>query len=549
MMKHYSFLPLLTVGAAAMLCGPLRAAEPATERTPAIARYEKLQYGMWINFGMMSMWGKHYTKIRTSPLPPPETYNPTELDVDQWIATAKKAGIRYAVLDTKGWHGFCLWDSKTTDYDVAASPVKTDVVGEFVKACRKYGIAPCFSFSFVDASYEQRTGRRMFDRPNDYATKQLTELLSNYGPITTIWFDGMGGGEFPQERIQRAYDLVKSLQPDCLTVMHAPSRGYERKLRRWPTDVLQLGQTLPPPEGHNLWMQHNGKTYYIPMEVLGWTTNLALRKGETWKTKPLDVVVDVYRKAIGRRANLAMLVWPNRQGKLPADQAALLLKLAEAVGRKQAESKQGKVLRHLVFFRYKKTASPAQIQAVVDALSALPSKIDAIQSLQWGTNNSPEGLNDGFTHAFVFTFKDEAGRKKYLPHPDHLAVGKVLRPIMDAVFVIDYWGDADIKPESHVLRHMVFLKFKADAPVEKIKRVEAAFAALPEKIPEIKSLEWGVNNSPESHNDGFTHCFTLTFQTEKDRSVYLDHPEHKAFVKMLRPVLDKVRVIDFWTEP
>ncbi len=131
---------------------------PATERTSVIARFEKLQYGMWINFGTLSFTGEQCSKIPTSPLPPPDIYNPTRLDVDQWIATARKAGMRYAVLDSKGWHGFCLWDSKYTEYDVAASPVKTDVIGEFVRACRKYGIAPCLSFSFIDTEYERRTG-------------------------------------------------------------------------------------------------------------------------------------------------------------------------------------------------------------------------------------------------------------------------------------------------------------------------------------------------------------------------------------------------------
>ncbi len=326
-----SILAVSILSAVVAVWEPLRAAEPATERTPVIARYEKLRYGAWINFGMMSMAGVHYTKIRANPLPPPETYNPTQLDVEQWVATLKKAGMHYAVLDTKGWHGFCLWDSKTTEYDVAASPVKTDVVARFVEACRKYGIAPCLSFSFVDASYEQRTGRRMFDRPDDYAKKQLTELLTNYGPITTIWFDGMGGGPFPEERIWRAYETVKSLQPDCLTVMHAPARQYHRELTRWPTDVLQLGQALPPPEGHDPWMKHEGKVYYIPMEVLGWTTNLALRKGEKWQLRPLDEVVRVYRAATGRRANLAMLVWPDRSGRLPDGQVQLLLELAKVV--------------------------------------------------------------------------------------------------------------------------------------------------------------------------------------------------------------------------
>ena len=82
---------------------------------------------------------------------------------------------------------------------------------------------------------------------------------------------------------------------------------------------------------------------------------------------------------------------------------------------------------------------------------------------------------------------------------------------------------------------------------EDVERVEEAFAALPSKIDEIKAFEWGKDNSPEGKNDGFTHCFLVTFDSEEGRSVYLSHPEHVAFTKLLAPV-DKVRVLDFWAE-
>lgn len=211
-------------------------------------------------------------------------------------------------------------------------------------------------------------------------------------------------------------------------------------------------------------------------------------------------------------------------------------------------AEEGKVLRHAVFFKFKESSTPEQVKEVVDAFRALPSKIDSIESLQWGVNNSPENLNDGFTHGFFLTFKDDAGRKEYLPHAEHKAFGNVLRPHLDSVFVIDYWGDKAVATDSRKLRHLVFFKFKEDAPEEGIKRVEEAFAALPSKIDAIESLEWGTNNSPESHDDGFTHCFTVTFATDAARSEYLPHPDHKAFVTVLRPVLDKVRVVDFWAE-
>jgi len=104
------------------------------------------------------------------------------------------------------------------------------------------------------------------------------------------------------------------------------------------------------------------------------------------------------------------------------------------------------------------------------------------------------------------------------------------------------------KSPQKMLRHVVLFSFKEGSTPEQIKAVEDAFMALPSKIKEIKSLEWGTNNSPESLNQGFTHCFFLSFASEKDRAVYLPHPDHKAFGDVLKPILDKVLVIDYWTK-
>ncbi|MCA9262621.1 MAG: Dabb family protein [Planctomycetales bacterium] len=220
------------------------------------------------------------------------------------------------------------------------------------------------------------------------------------------------------------------------------------------------------------------------------------------------------------------------------------ISVTEAQAETAEESTQ--VLRHAVFFKFKESSNAADIQGVVDAFRALPSKIDSIIDFQWGTNNSPEGLADGFTHCFVLTFKDEAGRAKYLPHEAHKAFGAVLRPHMDDVFVVDYWGTAVKSPLDKELKHAVFFKFQDSAPAAGVKAVEDAFAALPGKIDTIRAFEWGKNNSPETHDDGFTHCFMVTFDSEAGRAKYLPHDDHQAFVEVLKPVLDKVRVLDFW---
>ncbi|MDA1054357.1 MAG: Dabb family protein [Planctomycetota bacterium] len=114
--------------------------------------------------------------------------------------------------------------------------------------------------------------------------------------------------------------------------------------------------------------------------------------------------------------------------------------------------------------------------------------------------------------------------------------------------MIDYWGTPAEEPLERELKHAVFFRFKSDTAAEDIKKVEAAFAALPSKIDTIKRFEWGTNNSPERHSAGFTHCFMVTFDSEEGRAAYLPHAEHQAFVEILKPVLDAPRVLDFWAQ-
>ncbi len=95
------------------------------------------------------------------------------------------------------------------------------------------------------------------------------------------------------------------------------------------------------------------------------------------------------------------------------------------------------------------------------------------------------------------------------------------------------------------LRHVVLLKFKAEATPQQIKAIEEGFCALPAKTGGVRFFEWGTDVSPENLSDGFTHCFLVTFDDAKARDAYLPHPAHKAFVEVLKPVLDKVLVVDY----
>jgi len=119
---------------------------------------------------------------------------------------------------------------------------------------------------------------------------------------------------------------------------------------------------------------------------------------------------------------------------------------------------------------------------------------------------------------------------------------KTILSLLFASLVFGVAGTANAAPKVH---HVVCLKFKSTATPQDIKKIEEAFSALQDKIPGIEALKWGTNVSKEQRNKGFTHCFVLTFKTEKDRDTYLEHPEHKAFGTLVAPVVDDVFVIDF----
>ena len=105
-----------------------------------------------------------------------------------------------------------------------------------------------------------------------------------------------------------------------------------------------------------------------------------------------------------------------------------------------AQEKPAKMLRHIVMFKFKETSGKEDIQKVVDGFRSLKVSIPQVAAFEYGTNNSPEGLADGFTHCFLVTFKSEADREIYLPHPKHKEFVEILKPHVDKVQVVDYWA-------------------------------------------------------------------------------------------------------------
>ncbi len=206
-----------------------------TNTDPVQAEYEHtmelmqdfldLRFGMFLHFNSATYefaskggdWGGESYQSTFRPI----EWNPSKLDCQGWAKAAKSAGMTFAVLTTKHHDGFDLWDSAYTDYDIGEAKLKTDVIAEYVAGCRAEGILPGLYFSMLDVKH-QITSSTCTDNDVEFIKAQLTELLTNYGDIPFIIFDGWnaywGGPHYTELPYEEIVNLVHSIQPDCLVI-------------------------------------------------------------------------------------------------------------------------------------------------------------------------------------------------------------------------------------------------------------------------------------------------------------------------------------------
>jgi alpha-L-fucosidase len=202
-------------------------------------QFVDLRFGMFIHFNIPTFMDQDWADPDASPA----LFNPGKLDCAQWARAAKSAHMSYGCLTTKHHSGFCIWDTKTTDYNVMNSPLKRDVVKEYVDAFRSAGLKVCLYYSILDTHDHLRPG--FITRQHVEMIKaQLTELLTHYGEITALIIDGW---DAPWSRIsyddvpfEEIYSLIKSLQPKCL-VMDLNSAKYPAEALMY-TDIKSYEQ-------------------------------------------------------------------------------------------------------------------------------------------------------------------------------------------------------------------------------------------------------------------------------------------------------------------
>jgi alpha-L-fucosidase len=379
-------------------------------------------YGMFIHFGPNTFADTEWSDGTI----PPSTYSPTKLDCDQWVRVARDAGFRYVLLVTKHHDGFCLWDSKYTEYDVASSPVKTDVVGAVAKACRKYGLKFAIYYSLWDRnnpSYKDKDPEKYVD----YMCDQLTELMTGYGPVCELWLDGGWDREPEDWNIPRVYKHVKQLQPQCAIAVNQTISSEENSRKYALPDSMVADNKYYFsyfPSDFRLWdpkiankadkkqYLHDGQSYYLPFEH-----TICLSKAWTWFEKSgdtpvrdLDEMEELFYWCTDNDNTLVVDVPPDMTGRIRENEANAIISLGKRIG-----IKKGKPLpRNGEFISMN---MPAQATSVWDDTGNYGPQmaVDGGMGTRWASADTAATLSidldesKQFNKIAIFEYQDRAG--------------------------------------------------------------------------------------------------------------------------------------------
>ena len=320
--------------------------EPSTVPNASQQAQIARKYGMFIHFGMNTFHNEEWTDGSK----PASSYQPTQIDAEQWIKGAKDAGMKYVILVTKYHEGFCLWDSQYTTYDVAESGNPTNVVEAVAKACKKYGIGLGLYYSLWDRKVNADVENQQSDAAyNEYMLKQLNELIDmtvKYTDIIEFWFDGGWVKENYRWPIFDIYQTIKSKVPSCQVGInwtiglpsnadHHPVLPTEQKegypMRYFPSD-FRLGDPMIPADNDPKIFTHNGRNYYLPWESTVCLSKRWFYHTEDHEYKSLDELEKMYKQCTKNDNILILNCPPNREGQLREGDIQLLKQLRERLG-------------------------------------------------------------------------------------------------------------------------------------------------------------------------------------------------------------------------
>jgi alpha-L-fucosidase len=307
--------------------------------SPRQLRWQQLELTCFFHFGVNTFTNNEWGTGKEDP----KIFNPTKLDANQWVQVAKDAGFKQVILTAKHHDGFCLWPTKTTAHSVKSSPWKNgkgDVVRDVANACKKQNMG----FGIYLSPWDRNSPLYGSEAYNDFFVNQLTELLTNYGRIDEIWFDG-ANGEGPNGKKQvydfdRWYQLIRKLQPSAVIAIMGPDvrwvgteTGYGRETE-WsvlPADNIDQSATSAnsqksiafKPQGDMRGDDLGSREKIMHAKGLVWypaETDVSTRPGwfyhpeENDKVKSPGKLLDIYFHSVGRNSVLLMNIPPDKEG-------------------------------------------------------------------------------------------------------------------------------------------------------------------------------------------------------------------------------------------
>ena len=327
--------------------------------TPEQLEWQQMEFTAFLHFGMNTFTGNEWGNGKDSP----ELFNPSELDCEQWVKALKDGGFKMALITAKHHDGFCLWPTATTEYSVKNSPWKDgkgDVVRELREACDKYGM----KFGVYLSPWD-RNAECYGDSPayNKFFIEQLTELLSNYGEVHEVWFDG-ACGEGPNGKKQ-VYDWtailakIRELQPKAVTaimgddVRWVGNEGGMGRDTEWSATVMAPGSythknaametlginNMSKDLGSRELIVKAQEAYWYPSEV-----DVSIRPGwfyhaeQDERVRSLANLVNIYYRSVGCNSVLLLNIPPDRRGLIHEIDVQRIKELSDYIAKTFAEN-------------------------------------------------------------------------------------------------------------------------------------------------------------------------------------------------------------------
>ncbi|MFD0751101.1 alpha-L-fucosidase [Mucilaginibacter calamicampi] len=469
----------LTTGAMAQTKAPQPVGPVPTENQ---LRWQNLEYYTFIHYSVNTYTDQEWGNGAEDP----KIFNPTNLDCDQWARVVKEAGMKGIIITAKHHSGFCLWPSKYTEYSVKNSPWKNgkgDIVGDLAKACKKYDLKLGIYLSPWDRN------RADYGKPEyiTYFRNQLRELLTNYGEIYEVWFDGANGGSGyygganETRRIDRktyydwqnTYKLVRELQPKAVIWN---DNGDRADLRWVGTESGYVGETNwsllnskgDVPENELRFGVENGD-WWVPGEV-----NTSVRPGwfyhfyEDSRVKSLPVLMNTYYNSVGRNAPLLLNFPIDRRGLIHETDAKNTAAFAKAV-------KEAFAVNLVTAAK----ASASNVRGNVKLYSAA-NAIDASKESYWATN---DGVNNA---SLTITFSKPTSFNNFMAQ-EYIRLGQRVKKFKVEALVEGQWKE---------IINQTTIGYKRILRFPTVKATQVRFTILDAKAsPLISNI--GIYNAPQ----------------------------------------------------